>query len=135
MTTTSQRRAHLGKGWRFPVRPEHGRLRFVEQEEDVEQAIGIVLETARRERLMNPAFGAGLRGFVFDANSPATHRRIESEVTQALVEWEPRIEVEAVRASRSPEHANVVLIEVDYVLRRNNAFYNLVYPFYLSEGV
>lgn len=128
-------RAYLGKGWRFPIRPHAGSLTYVEFDACVEQAIGLVLETARLERVMNPGFGCGLRGFVFDANSPATHRRIEAEVTRGLIAGEPRIKVEAVRAAADPAHANVVLIEIDYVLKRNNAFYNLVYPFYLNEGL
>jgi phage baseplate assembly protein W len=131
----AQNREHLGIGWSFPVRPVNGRLRYARYEEDVEQAIGIILETARQERVMRPGFGAGLRTFVFDPNSPATHRRVEAEVRRALVEWEPRITVEAVRAYPDGQRPSVLLVEVDYVVRRNNAFYNLVYPFYLSEGI
>jgi hypothetical protein len=133
--TTAQDRKHLGVGWAFPVRPSGGRLGYARYEEDVEQAIGIILETAREERVMMPGFGAGLRGYVFDANSPATHRSLEGEVQRALAEWEPRITVEAVRATPDPNRGNVLLIEIDYVVRRTNAFFNLVYPFYLTEGV
>jgi Bacteriophage baseplate protein W len=131
----AQNREHLGVGWSFPVRPVGGRLRYARYEEDIEQAIGIILETSRQERVMRPGFGAGLRGFVFDSNSPATHRAVEAEVRRALVEWEPRITVEGVRAYPDEERATVLLVEIDYVVRRNNAFYNLVYPFYLSEGI
>jgi uncharacterized protein len=131
----AQNREHLGVGWSFPVRPVNGRLRYARYEEDVEQAIGIILETARQERVMRPGFGAGLRTFVFDPNSAATHRRVESEVRRALVEWEPRITVESVRAYPDDKRPTVLLVEIDYVVRRNNAFYNLVYPFYLSEGI
>jgi phage baseplate assembly protein W len=133
--TVTRNREHLGVGWSFPVRPQGGRLSFVRYEDDVEQAIGIVLETTRRERLMRPDFGTDLRGFVFDANSPATHRAVEAEVQRALTRWEPRITVRNVQAYPAQDQDNVLMIEVDYVVRRNNASFNLVYPFYLTEGL
>ena len=40
-------------------------------------AIEIILRTDPYERVMKPAFGAGLRRFLFAANSPVTHRRVE----------------------------------------------------------
>src|SRR5262245_10215245 len=128
-------RDHLGVGWAFPVRPVAGRLQYARYEDDVEQAIGIILETTRRERVMRPEFGAGLRSFVFDPQSPVTHRLVEGEVRRALLAWEPRITVENVRAYPDVERHNVMLVEIDYVVRRTNAFYNLVYPFYLTEGI
>lgn len=130
-----EHREHLGVGWAFPVRPVNGRLRYARYEHDVEQAIGIVLETNRQERLMRPAFGAGLRAHVFDPNSPGVHRLVEDEVRRALRDWEPRIDVEGVRAYPDDERTNVLLVEIDYRVRRTNSFYNVVYPFYLMEGV
>jgi uncharacterized protein len=133
--SASRNREHLGVGWAFPVRPSGGRLTFARYEDDVEQAIGIILETTRRERLMRPDFGSDLRGFVFDSNSPVTHRALENEVQRALLRWEPRITVQAVQAYPDAARSNVVMVEVDYVVRRSNASFNLVYPFYLTEGV
>lgn len=135
MTAPARHREHLGVGWAFPVRPVDGRLTYARHEEDIEQAIAIVLETARRERVMRPEFGCDLRTFVFDPNSPVTHRAIEDEVRRALAAWEPRIDLQAVRAYGEAGRAHVVMIEIDYVVRRNNAAVNLVYPFYLREGI
>ena len=127
-------RPQLGVGWSFPVRPVSGRLRYARYEQDIEEAIGIILETARRERVMLPSFGAGLRDYVFRSNAPLVHRTLENEVKSALRDWEPRIDVEAVRARAAPDDPNLMLIEIDYVVRRNNAFYNRVFPFYLTEA-
>lgn len=103
-------------------------------EQDIDQAIGIILETARRERVMVAGFGVGLRNHVFASNSATTRRFVENEVTAALLDWEPRITVESVQA-RAPEgEPNRLDIEIDYVVRRSNAFYNRVYPFYLNEA-
>jgi phage baseplate assembly protein W len=131
---TPRKREHLGRGWAFPVRPVNGRLTYAEYEDDVEQAIAIILETTRRERVMRPTFGADLRGFVFDSNSPVTHRAVEAAVQTALATWEPRITVQAVRAYPDQTRSNVLMIEIDYVIRRTNVSFNLVYPFYLTEA-
>jgi hypothetical protein len=130
-----RKREHLGVGWAFPVRPVGGRLTYARHEDDIEQAIGLILETARRERVMRPSFGSDLRSFVFDSNGPALHRAIENEVRAALQTWEPRIEVQTVHAYGQSDRPSVVMIEVDYVVRRSNSPVNLVYPFYLREGV
>ena len=129
-------KAHLGVGWAFPVRPHGGALRWAGHEQLVEQAIGLILlsEPLERERL--PEFGAGLRRFVFEPNSPATHRELERRVRHGLVEWEPRIKVEGVRVRAADEEGrpNLALIDVDYVVRATNTAHNLVFPFFLAEG-
>jgi phage baseplate assembly protein W len=125
---------YLGVGWSFPPKLAQGRLRYVRYEDDIEQAIQIILLTSRGERVMLPEFGAGLRDFVFEPNSEGTRARVEETVRKALVDWEPRIDLERVEVTESGDAANVVLIHVDYVVRATNNFYNRVYPFYLLEG-
>lgn len=134
MATPGDPKAHLGVGWAFPVKPRKGRLELARFEEDIEQAIQIILLTARQERVMLPEFGAGLRNFVFEPNSPATHRSLEETARQALIDWEPRIDLDRVEVTADPEHPNRLLIHVDYVVRATNTFYNRVFPFFLLEG-
>ena len=131
---TTNIRPHLGTGWSFPVRPKNGRLSYVSYEEDIEQAIGIILETARNERIMRPQFGGGLNSFLFESNSSVTHQRIRESVRNALIDWEPRIDVENVSIAASPTEPNLMFITIDYAVRRSNTFYNRVYPFYLNEA-
>jgi len=122
----------LGVGWAFPPKLVAGSLRFARYEEDVEQAVQIILLTARGERVMLGEFGAGLRDYVFEPNSEATRSRLEEAVRKALVDWEPRIDLERVEVTEG-DAPNVVLIHVDYVVRATNSSYNRVYPFYLLE--
>jgi phage baseplate assembly protein W len=127
-------KAYLGIGWSFPVKPVGGSLQFARYEEDIEQAIQIILLTARLERPMLPEFGAGMRNFVFEPNSPRTHRAIEQDVRNALIDWEPRINLENVEVTPDDDEPNKLLVHVDYVVRATNTFYNRVFPFYLLEG-
>jgi len=126
------KKPYLGVGWAFPPKLVAGSLRFARYEEDVEQAVQIILLTARGERVMLGEFGAGLRDYVFEPNSEATRSRLEEAVRKALVDWEPRIDLERVEVTEG-DAPNVVLIHVDYVVRATNSSYNRVYPFYLLE--
>lgn len=133
-TRSTNVRPHLGIGWSFPVRPRNGRLCYAKYEEDIEQAIGIILETATRERIMRPHFGGGLQAFLFEGNSAVTHQRVREVVRTALVDWEPRIDVENVDIEVSTTDPNLMFIAIDYVVRRSNSSFNRVYPFYLNEA-
>jgi uncharacterized protein len=126
----------LGRGWAFPVvAGRDGRLQWVEGEDAIEEAIEIILGTSPGERVMRPEFGCGIWELIMEANTAQLHGRVQIQVREALVQWEPRIDVLDVRVEAPPEQKNVLLIRIDYRVRSNNAFYNLVYPFFLQEGV
>lgn len=127
-------KAHLGVGWAFPVKPVNGGLTFAFYEDNIERAIPIILLTEPPERPMLPEFGAGLRRFVFEPSSAATWRAMEQAVQRALIDWEPRINVEAVTVTPDAVEANLLLIEIDFVVRATDTSYNRVYPFYLLAG-
>jgi phage baseplate assembly protein W len=125
----------LGTGWRFPVRVNpRGGLSYSTAEQDIEEAIWIILGTAPGERQMRPDFGCGIHDYVFAPNSASTRGQIAYQVRQALTKWEPRIDVSDVSVETSTDEDSKLLIRVDYSVRFNNAFHNLVYPFYIQEG-
>jgi uncharacterized protein len=107
----------------------------VESDESIEEAIEIILGTSPGERVMRPEFGCGIWELVMEANTAQLHGRVQARVRDALVRWEPRIDVLDVRVESPPEQRHVLLIRIDYRIRSNNAFFNLVYPFFLQEGV
>lgn len=126
----------LGRGWRFPIKPDAGgRLNYVSGDEEIRQSVWLIVTTAQRERVMREQFGCGLYDLVFDANTGALHGLVQENIRAALTQWEPRIDVLAVRAEAPPEQRNLLLIHIDYRIRANNTVFNLVYPFYLLEGV
>jgi phage baseplate assembly protein W len=127
--------AFLGFGWSYPVRFEaDGAPALVGHEEDIRQAITIILGTNPGERVMRPDFGAGLDSFVFEPVSPTTMTRVGNRVREALVDWEARIDVLEVAVTTDPDQRSALLIDVSYRVRATNSLHNLVYPFYLDEG-
>jgi hypothetical protein len=128
-------REFLGRGWRFPIRVNaRGGLSYSSGEQDIQEAIWIILATCRNERQMLPRFGSGIHSYVFAPNSPTTQGNIAHEVRRALTTWESRIDVLDVRVQSSADEPNKLLIRVDYRVRSNTALHNLVYPFYITEG-
>ncbi|ELZ79680.1 MULTISPECIES: GPW/gp25 family protein [Haloferax] len=125
----------LGKGWAYPVRPDHrGDIELSETDEDIRESIRIILGTAKGERIMRPEFGCDIHDHVYSAATPATLNVIETSVREALVRWEPRIDIEDVEAYTDEDDPNKILIAIDYRVRTTNALANMVYPFHITEG-
>jgi phage baseplate assembly protein W len=125
--------AFLGVGWAFPVELENGRVKLAEYEASVHQAIWIILGTAPGERVMRPDFGCGIHNLVFGLSNDTTAGLIAYEVRQALLRWEPRVDVLDVRVTPD-DTGQQLLVDIDYQIRAANSRYNLVYPFYLERG-
>jgi uncharacterized protein len=125
----------IGRGWNFPVKPDAlGRLTFKGGEEKIRQSIWIILSTAPGERQMRPDFGCGIHDLVFQPNTAVLRGLVQNKVRDSLTRYEPRIDVTDVRVETPPEQRNYLLIRIDYRVRSNNSFFNLVYPFFLNEG-
>lgn len=131
-----QRKDFLGRGWAMPVAldPRSGRLAVAEYEDDIRQAILIILETAPGERLMRPGFGCGIHELVFDVFDSTMLQRVRSVVSEALREFEPRIEVLDVAPDPDGAAVGLLKVEIEYRVRKTNQTGNLVFPFYFREG-
>ncbi len=135
----------LGRGVGFPVSLNGaGNLQVAEYEESVRQSILIILGTAKGERLMRPDFGCGIYDLVFEVNSAGTAGKISQAVQDALLKFEPRVDVLDVKVNSGflnndrdfqvANNGSVLLIEIKYQVRSTNNVFNLVYPFYLERS-
>jgi uncharacterized protein len=126
----------LGKGVGFPVIVDgKGEISSAVFEESIRQSIWIVLGTAKGERVMRPDFGCGIYDLVFEVNSPSTIGKVTQAVREALLLFEPRIDVLDVQVgSVSDNEGEKLLISIDYQVRSTNNIFNLVYPFYLERS-
>ncbi|GGA02208.1 GPW/gp25 family protein [Okeania sp. KiyG1] len=122
----------LGVGWTSPVELENSHIKVAKYEDAVRQSIWMILGTAKGERVMRPDFGCEIHDKVFSPNSSGTVGQIVSDVRDALIEWEPRIDVLDVDTIPDSSQPNVILIQVNYQIRTTNNIFNLVYPFYLQ---
>jgi hypothetical protein len=125
----------LGVGWAFPVSADAaGALALSAYEESVRQSVWIILGTAKGERVMRPDFGCGIYDLVFDINGAATAGKVSRAVQDALLTFEPRIDVLKVDVTPAG-NGEIMLISIDYEVRATNNVFNLVYPFYLERSV
>lgn len=131
----AEERDFIGSGWSFPVRIDsRGGIALSRREQDVAEAIHLVLSTPIGQRRMRPQFGCGIHDLAFAPIDPRTHGQIRHQVHEALRLWEPRIAVSDVYVHSDPTDDGRLLIEIQYVLRSTNERRNLVYPFYIIPG-
>lgn len=125
----------LGSGWAFPPSlDERGRIRLVQDERDVEEAIKIILTTRKGERPMRPEFGSELHSLIFATNDSGTAGLARRYVFEALARWEPRIEVREVEVDLTSQNEGVLGLTIHYSIPALNSERNLVFPFYTIPG-
>ena len=129
-------KAFLGRGWKYPVAvdPASGRIAMSDFEQDIKESIRIILATAPGERLMRPDFGCGIHDLVFSTISRATIGVFESRVRDSITKWEPRVEIILLDISTRDPNKGKLEIMLTYRVRETNNEFNLVFPFYLTEG-
>lgn len=122
----------LGKGIKFSPTVEGEKISTSSGEELIRESIMIILGTAKGERVMRPDFGCGINELVFATNNTSTATLVAFHVKEALLKWEPRIEVLDVSAFPDKEEGSKLNINIDYRIKTTNTKRNLVYPFYLE---
>lgn len=129
--------AFLGVGWKFPIEVDEvtGKIKTSSYEEDIKESIGIIIGTSKGERVMNSNFGCDIKKFMFESFNYNTAVNMEKCILDALYEWEPRIINIDVDVSQDKLEPSRVNITISYVVRSSNNPYNLVFPYYLNEGI
>jgi phage baseplate assembly protein W len=116
----------LGSGLAFPLQLGVAGLAPSAGQAKVEQSIRIILGTQYGERVMRPQFGSNLKALAFAPNNASTANLARYYVTEALSNWEPRIDVMDV-AVTSDNPGAALLIDIRYQLRATGDVHNLVY--------
>jgi phage baseplate assembly protein W len=118
----SKPRSLYGQGLAFPPRVDaNGKLAWSSGEDNVRQCVRILLLTEPGERLMREEFGAGLRRFLFDPNTPTVRQQISERIAQAIARWEPRVAVQAVEVESDPDDPRIVHIQILFRLIANQS--------------
>jgi phage baseplate assembly protein W len=132
----SSEQSFLGTGWSFP--PTFSRDTFsidmVSDDTDIHQSLWVLFSTSLGERVMLPQYGCQIWSMVFRAINTTLITQLADMVSQAILYWEPRIDVVDISVTPDANQDGRVLITVDYIIRRTNTRSNLVYPFYLQEA-
>ena len=129
-------RSFLGRGWAFPPRfdPVARTVRMVEAERDIAESLAILVRTRPGERVMQPTYGCGLDGMLFETISEGVVTEIRDLIERAILFFEPRVEVERITVGTGRSVDGVLDISIEYRVRSTNTRNNIVYPFYFREG-
>ena len=126
----------MGRGVKFPLQidPKTGKIAMVSEEEDIAEAIGIIINTVQGERVMRPDFGSNVLDYTFSAASESLRQSLAFDLREQLGYLEPRIDDIEVRCKEADELEGAIVVELSYRVRSTNNRYNRVYPFYRTEG-
>ena len=121
----------IGAGWAFPLGVDaRGGIALARREQEIEQAMRLILATYPGERPMRPEFGSRLRDYIFRSATVDSAAELSHEVHHALQRWEPRVDIEFVDVTIDPWERNKLYIDVHYQVKASNDKRNLVFPFY-----
>lgn len=127
----------LGTGWSFP--PRFSKIKkgveLVSGEGDIQESLRILLATQVGERFLQPKYGCNLDELIFEPLNTTVKTYIRGLVKQAILIYEPRIELEDVEIETLDEPAGKIELVVYYRVRATNSRSNLVFPFYQGEVV
>jgi uncharacterized protein len=129
--------AFIGAGWSYPVRIEaSGDIALASGDEELSEAIRLIIGTAHGERPMRPEFGCAIHDFVFAGADHNVAGQIAYEVRQSLLRWEPRVDVCEVEVTVDDLDQSTLYIDIAYKRKGTNDPRNLVFPFYVipEEG-
>lgn len=125
----------LGTGWSFP--PRFSKVKkgvvLVSGEDDIRESLRILLTTSLGERFLQPKYGCNLDELLFEPLNTTVKTYIRGLVKQAILHFEPRIELEDVEIETIDEPAGKIELVVNYRVRATNSRDNLVFPFYQAE--
>ncbi|HEX4909586.1 MAG TPA: GPW/gp25 family protein [Permianibacter sp.] len=136
MPTEPQYQSFLGTGWSFPPRFDSvsGSVAMTADEEDIAASLQILFGTLRGERFLNPKYGLNLRELLFEPMSTTMTTFVKDNIRTNILVYEPRIAVENLALDTSRQYEGRISILLEYRVRATNSRYNLVYPFFISDG-
>ena len=132
----AENKSFLGSGWSFPPRflESTDGLELSHNDADIAESIFILLSTTPGERVMNPKYGCDIQSMVFSSMTLSNKTRLEDMINTAILYFEPRVTVIAIKISTPDPLLGKLEISITYDIKGTNSRKNMVYPFYLTEG-
>ena len=129
-------KTYLGTGWSFPpfFDKQKKEVEMVSDELDIQQSLMILLTTQLGERVMNHDYGAGMEAMLFEPLTTNLKTYMTDLVKNAVLRYEPRVDLDEVEMEDSRELEGRILITVHFTIRATNSRSNIVFPFYKNEG-
>lgn len=129
-------KSFIGTGWSFPPtfsKSDKG-VEMVSGLEDIKQSLYILLSTKLGERIMQPRYGSILEQLLFEPINTSFKAHVKDALKDAIYYHESRIEPINVLFEVQAEEGKLE-VTIEFKVRENNTRTNVVFPFYLKEGI
>ena len=124
----------LGTGLSFPLRTDaRGKIMLTSGNQDIAEAIRIILSTRPGERVMRPTFGCRAHELLFEPRSPTTISLLQEYVYEALRIWEPRINLLQVNVVADDSQIGALVAEIEYEIKATHDTRSIVHPFFIED--
>src|SRR5580658_3647933 len=109
----------LGRGWAFPPSfgAGGGEVEMVSGSEDVQQSLQVLLATVPGQRVMQELFGCDMERLVFEQLDQGSINTVTGIVTNSILDYEPRVDLNGVEVNQSDAEEGLLLISIDYMIR------------------
>lgn len=97
-----------------------GRIVMVSDDAAIRQAIILLLTTIPGERVMRPDYGCPLHRLMFSPNDATTAGLAIHYVRQALIRYEPRIEIVSLDAHADRDDEACLVVSLQYRVKSTN---------------
>ncbi len=127
----------LGIGWKFPPSfvKSQGEIIMVKNEENIHNSLSVLIATLPGERILQPEYGCDLTDFLFEGIDVSLHKRMADRIEQSIIKFEPRVKVLKIEFEDLLYKEGKIEVQVHYEIKATNSRHNLVYPFYIEEGL
>lgn len=105
------------KGWKFPIQLDEvtGKMKTVEDNENIKQSVRMILETQKEERKVVPDFGSELRSYMFEVVNPTFISDVKRSVRAAIETWQDHINDLNVSVKATDGAVAKVEVNIDYI--------------------
>lgn len=105
------------KGWKFPIQVDSttGKIKTIDDNENIKQDIRLILETQKFERKVVPEFGTDLRSYMFEIINPGYVSDLRNTIKLALQRWEKNIVDLSVDVNVSLGPVGKVFVDIGYM--------------------
>jgi len=124
----------LGTGWSFPPRFAGGGVVMSRDEQDIQESLKILFGTVPGERFLEPKFGLDMHALMFEPMSTTMRSLLLDRVRTAILIYEPRIKLLNLVIDSPDPNEGTLNVLLEYEVRSTNSRFNLVFPFYRTDG-
>ena len=104
-------------GWKFTIQLDEvtGKIKTVEDNQNIKQSIRMILDTQLQERKIVPNFGSEIRSYMFGVVNPIYIADIRRSVRSAIEMWQKNIRDLNVSVKATDGPIAKVEVNVDYI--------------------